>query len=174
MAPQQASPTGLLILLSVVALPTALAGVMLGPLLVALAQEFQTSVAVVGHLGAATAITWGLMAPLAGPVSDIYGRRRLLLMGLLLMAGCTLSAVLACGLPTASKVARRRICMRKAAMAGAVPISRSVGCQAALGETSVMPMPLLGGLPARRIGDLPGNLHDQAGHDGQLRVTQQS
>src|SRR5688500_4566676 len=95
MAPRQVSPTGLLILLSVVALPTTLAGAMLGPLLVALAHEFQTSVAVVGQLVAATAITWGIMAPLAGPVSDTCGRRRMLLMGLLLMAGGTLSSVLA-------------------------------------------------------------------------------
>jgi len=94
MVPRQASPIGLLILLSAVALPTALAGVMLGPLLVALAHEFQTSVAVVGQLAAATAITWGIMAPLAGPVSDAYGRRRRLLTGLLLMAGSTLGAVL--------------------------------------------------------------------------------
>jgi predicted MFS family arabinose efflux permease len=95
MAPRQVSPTGLLILISVVALPTTLAGVMLGPLLVALAHEFQTSVAVVGQLAAATAIAWGIMAPLAGSVSDTYGKRRMLLMGLLLMAGGTLSSVLA-------------------------------------------------------------------------------
>jgi predicted MFS family arabinose efflux permease len=95
MAPWQASPTGLLILLFVVALPTALAGAMLGPLLVALAHEFQTSVSVVGQLAAATAITWGVVAPLTGPVSDTYGRRRMLLTGLLLMAGGTLGAALA-------------------------------------------------------------------------------
>jgi MFS transporter, DHA1 family, inner membrane transport protein len=95
MAARQASPTGLLILLSVVALPTALAGAMLGPLLVAMAHEFQISVAVVGQLVAVTAITWGLMAPLVGPVCDTYGRRRMLLMGLLLMAGGTLSSILA-------------------------------------------------------------------------------
>src|SRR5438309_1316404 len=54
-------------------------GLMLGPLLVALATAFHTSVAVTGQLTAATAITWGLTAFLAGPVSDTYGRRRLLL-----------------------------------------------------------------------------------------------
>jgi predicted MFS family arabinose efflux permease len=59
---------------------------MLGPLLVALAQAFQTSVALVGQLGGATALTWGLTAPLAGPVADTYGRRPLLLLGLLLLA----------------------------------------------------------------------------------------
>jgi predicted MFS family arabinose efflux permease len=68
---------------------------MLGPLLVALAHEFQTSVALVGQLVAATAITWGVIAPLAGPVSDAYGQRRMLLIGLLLMAVGMLGAALA-------------------------------------------------------------------------------
>jgi predicted MFS family arabinose efflux permease len=68
---------------------------MLGPLLVALASEFHTSVAVVGQLVAATAITWGITAPLAGPVADAYGRRLMLLIGLLLMTGGLLGAVLA-------------------------------------------------------------------------------
>lgn len=95
MAPRQASPTWLLILLCAAALPTALSVVMLGPLLVALAHEFQTSVAIVGQLAAATAITWGLTAPLAGPVSDAYGRRLMLLTGLLLMGWGILGSVLA-------------------------------------------------------------------------------
>ena len=94
MAPRQASPTGLLILLSA-AVPDHALRVMLGPLLVALAHEFQTSVALVGQFAAATAITWGITAPLAGPVSDAYGRRRMLLTGLLLMAWGILGAVLA-------------------------------------------------------------------------------
>jgi predicted MFS family arabinose efflux permease len=68
---------------------------MLGPLLVSLADEFQTSVVLVGQLVAATAITWGITAPLAGPVSDAYGRRRMLLTGVLLMALGILGSVLA-------------------------------------------------------------------------------
>jgi DHA1 family inner membrane transport protein len=95
MAPRQISPTELLIMLCAVALPTALAAAMLGPLLVALADEFQASVAVVGQLAAATAITWGIIAPLAGPVSDAYGKRRMLLIGLMLMTGGTLGSCLA-------------------------------------------------------------------------------
>src|SRR5882724_884846 len=95
MALRQASPTWLLILLSAATLPTALSVVMLGPLLVALAHEFQTSVALAGQLAAATAITWGITAPLVGPVSDVYGRRLMLLTGLLLMAGGILGSVLA-------------------------------------------------------------------------------
>lgn len=95
MAPRQVSPTVLLILLSAAVSLTLVSVLMLGPLLVALAREFQTSVALVGQLVAATAITWGITAPLAGPVSDAYGQRRMLLTGLLLMALGILGAVLA-------------------------------------------------------------------------------
>jgi hypothetical protein len=87
MALHQASPTWLFIVLSAATLPTALSVVMLGPLMVALAHEFQTSVAVAGQLAEATAITWGITASLVGPVSDVYGRRLMLLTGRLLMAG---------------------------------------------------------------------------------------
>jgi len=59
---------------------------MLGPLLVALADDFGTSIAVAGQLAAAAFITWGITAPLVGPISDTYGRRPVLLIGLLLMA----------------------------------------------------------------------------------------
>src|SRR5215470_7158659 len=92
MASRQASPAVLLILLCVAVCLVNLAVLMLGPLLVALAQEFQTSVAIVGQLTAATAITWGITAPLAGPVSDAYGRRCILLIGLMLMALGTLGS----------------------------------------------------------------------------------
>ena len=95
MASRQASPTVLLMLLCVAVFLVNLAVLMLGPLLVALAHAFQTSVAIVGQLAAATALTWGVAAPLAGPVSDAYGRRRLLLSGLLLMAVGMLGSVLA-------------------------------------------------------------------------------
>ena len=46
---------------------------MLGPLLVDLAYDFDTSIAVVGQLAAATFVTWGITAPLVGPISDTYG-----------------------------------------------------------------------------------------------------
>jgi len=95
MASRQASPTVLLILLCVAVFLVNLAVLMLGPLLVALAHAFQTSVAIVGQLAAATAITWGIVAPLAGPLSDAYGRRHILLSGLLLMALGLLGSVLA-------------------------------------------------------------------------------
>ena len=86
MVPRQLSPTALLILLCIAVFLPSVVVLMLGPLLVALAHEFQTSVALVGQLASATAITWGITAPLAGPVSDAYGRRPMLLTGLLLMA----------------------------------------------------------------------------------------
>jgi predicted MFS family arabinose efflux permease len=82
-------------LLAAAAFLTLLSALMLGPLLVTLAHAFQTSVAIVGQLAAATAITWGLTAPLAGPIADAYGRRPMLLTGLLLMAVGLLGAALA-------------------------------------------------------------------------------
>src|SRR5215831_17567798 len=88
-------PTLLLVLLAVAGFLTMTVALMLGPLLVALASEFHTSVAMTGQLAAATAITWGLTAFLAGPVSDTYGRRLMLLLGLMLMTLGTLSAALA-------------------------------------------------------------------------------
>src|SRR5262245_48082234 len=95
MTSQQTSPTVLLILLCAAVFLPAVTVLMLGPLLVTLAHAFQTSVAVVGQLGSATAITWGLTAPLAGPISDAYGRRRMLLTGLLLLAVGLLGSTLA-------------------------------------------------------------------------------
>jgi DHA1 family inner membrane transport protein len=95
MAPRQTSPTVVLLLLCAAVFPSVLAVLMLGPLLVALAHEFRTSVAVVGQLAGATALTWGVTAPLAGPVADVYGRRRLLLTGLWLLACGLLASVLA-------------------------------------------------------------------------------
>ena len=89
------SPTVLLILLAAAIFLTSVSVLMLGPLLVGLAHAFQTSVAVVGQLATATAITWGLTAALAGPVADAYGRRRMLLTGVLLMAASMLGAGLA-------------------------------------------------------------------------------
>ena len=89
------APTVLLILLSAAVFLSLVSVLMLGPVLVTLAHEFQTSVAMVGQLVAATAITCGITAPLAGPVSDAYGQRRMLLLGLLLMALGMLGAGLA-------------------------------------------------------------------------------
>jgi predicted MFS family arabinose efflux permease len=95
MAKHQLSPIALLILLLVAVFLAFTVNVMLGPLLVDLAKEFRTSVAVTGQLAAATALTWALTALLMGPMSDIYGRRLIILMGLILMIIGTLSSALA-------------------------------------------------------------------------------
>jgi predicted MFS family arabinose efflux permease len=68
---------------------------MMGPLLVMLATAFETSLAATGQLAAAIGISWGITAPLVGPVSDIYGRRRVGLTGLMLMAIGILGSVFA-------------------------------------------------------------------------------
>jgi len=95
MVQDRLSPPVLLVFLAIAIFLTMTVALMLGPLLVALANEFHTSLAVTGQLAAATAMTWGLTAFLAGPVSDTYGRRLMLLLGLMLMTLGTLSAALA-------------------------------------------------------------------------------
>ena len=67
---------------------------MMGPVLVAVAAAFDTSVAATGQLAAAMGITWGITAPLVGPLSDIYGRRKVGLTGLMVMAVATLGSLL--------------------------------------------------------------------------------
>jgi len=71
--------TRFLVLFGATVLMARLVSLMLGPLLVVLADEFNTSVAVAGQLAAATFVTWGITAPLVGPFSDTYGRRPALL-----------------------------------------------------------------------------------------------
>ena len=65
---------------------------MLGPLLVILANDFGTSIAVAGQLAAATFVAWGITAPLVGPISDTYGRKPVLLIGVLLMGSGVLGS----------------------------------------------------------------------------------
>ncbi len=71
-----------------------LANAILGPLLVELAGDLNSSVAAMGLLAAMTALPWAIVAPIAGPFSDRYGRRPLILGGLVV----TTLAVLASGL----------------------------------------------------------------------------
>ena len=68
---------------------------MLGPLLVEIANDFGTSVAVTGQLAAATFFSWAIFAPLVGPFSDSFGRRLVALAGLGLMGTCILAAAFA-------------------------------------------------------------------------------
>ena len=85
MAEQRVPRTLVLSLLFAVNFMGVTVALMLGPLLVDLAEEFRTSVAVAGQLAAATSITWAITAPLVGPLSDTYGRRRIVLTGLMLI-----------------------------------------------------------------------------------------
>jgi predicted MFS family arabinose efflux permease len=87
-------PTGLLIFLTAAYFLAVTVALMLSPLLVDLAAEFRTSVALTGQLTAATAFTWAITAIVVGPVSDTYGRRLIILIGLMLMVVGTLSSVL--------------------------------------------------------------------------------
>jgi predicted MFS family arabinose efflux permease len=78
----QISPYGLVALLSAAVFLVRTVFMMMGPLLVALAAAFDTSVAATGQLAAAIGVSWGIAAPLIGPVSDVYGRRQVGLAGL--------------------------------------------------------------------------------------------
>ena len=95
MKEQQAHPALVLSLLFVAVFLAMTVNLMLAPLLVELAAEFHTSVAIAGQLAAATSITWAITAPLVGPLSDAYGRRVVILIGLMLMALGVLGSVLA-------------------------------------------------------------------------------
>jgi len=88
------SPHGLVALLSAALFLVRAVAMIMGPLLVALAAAFETSLAATGQLAAAIGISWGITAPLVGPVSDVYGRRRVGLTGLALMAAGTLGSAL--------------------------------------------------------------------------------
>ena len=59
---------------------------MMGPLLVGLSDEFNTSLAMAGQLASANFIGWAIIAPLVGPISDSYGRRPIALIGIGLVA----------------------------------------------------------------------------------------
>jgi len=84
MVNRRASSTWLLSLLSAAVFFVRTAALMLGPLLVELAAVFHTSVAVTGQLAAVINVSWGITAPLIGPVSDTHGRRLVGLTGFML------------------------------------------------------------------------------------------
>ncbi len=86
MTPVSNKTTRFLVLFGGTVLMARLVSLMLGPLLVVLADEFNTSVAVAGQLAAVTFVTWGITAPLVGPFSDTYGRRPVLLTGLAILS----------------------------------------------------------------------------------------
>jgi predicted MFS family arabinose efflux permease len=64
MVEHRSSPILLLLLLAPAGFLVRTVWLMLGPLLVELAAEFQTSVAVTGQLAAVIGLSWGITAPL--------------------------------------------------------------------------------------------------------------
>ena len=69
---EQRAPTALVLgLLSVAFFLAFTTAQMLAPLLVELAAEFDTSVAIAGQLAAATPITWAITALLVGPLQHL-------------------------------------------------------------------------------------------------------
>jgi predicted MFS family arabinose efflux permease len=95
MTPSHVHPALLVTLLSAAVFLVRTAALMLGPLLVALASAFDTSVAAAGQLAAAINLSWAITALFVGPVSDTYGRRRVGLTGLLIMGGGILGSIVA-------------------------------------------------------------------------------
>ncbi len=74
---------------------------MMGPLLVDMAADLNVSVAVAGQLSALTAVSWFATALFAGPLSDTYGRKRMLLIGLWVATIGTLGMGFASNFPMA-------------------------------------------------------------------------
>jgi predicted MFS family arabinose efflux permease len=95
MVQSHTSPKVLVALLAAALFLVRTAGLMLGPLLVALAAAFHTSVAAAGQLAAAISLSWGFTSLFVGPMSDTYGRRRVGLTGLLVMAVGIFGSILA-------------------------------------------------------------------------------
>ena len=71
------------------------ASLMLAPLLVAIAAEFDTSVAVAGQLATATFSAWAVSVVSVGPLSDSFGRRPVALTGLSLLSVGVLASAFA-------------------------------------------------------------------------------
>ncbi len=65
---------------------TQIVGLMLAPLLVALATEFDVSVAAAGQLAAVTFGAWSVSVISVGPISDSFGRRPVAVIGMTLLS----------------------------------------------------------------------------------------
>lgn len=72
---------------------------MMPPMLVRLARDFEVSIAVAGQMASLVYLAWAIAAPLAGPLSDAYGRRAVYLGGLTLLGVGALLAAFAWSLP---------------------------------------------------------------------------
>ncbi|MAQ54050.1 MAG: hypothetical protein CL719_04235 [Chloroflexi bacterium] len=68
---------------------------MLAPLLVAIAADFDTSVAVAGQVATATFAAWAVSVVSVGPLSDSFGRRPVALTGLSLLSISVLASAFA-------------------------------------------------------------------------------
>lgn len=64
----------------------------LGPMLDVMGREMRLSITSMGQLAAVAFIPWGLGAPLLGPVSDRYGRKPVILIGVLGLALSNIAA----------------------------------------------------------------------------------
>ena len=71
---------------------------MLPPLLVEIASDFEISVAVTGQLATATFAAWAVSLITAGPLSDSFGRRPVILVGMLLLVVSVLASAFAPGI----------------------------------------------------------------------------
>ena len=74
---------------------TMAASLMLAPLLVAIAAEFDTSVAVAGQLATVTFAAWAVSVVTVGPLSDSFGRKPVALIGLSLLSVGVLASAFA-------------------------------------------------------------------------------
>ncbi len=68
---------------------------MMAPLLVDFANDFHTSVGSMGQLSAAAAVPWAILAPFMGSLSDRFGRRPLLAIGVGLLGFSTVASAAA-------------------------------------------------------------------------------
>ena len=73
---------------------------MLAPLLVEIAGDMDVSVAVAGQLATATFSAWAVSLVVSGPLSDSFGRRPVILTGLLLLAGAVTASAFAPNIET--------------------------------------------------------------------------
>jgi DHA1 family inner membrane transport protein len=69
-----------------------LVGLMLAPLLVALSDEFDVSVAAAGQLAAVTFGAWAVSVITVGPISDSFGRRPVAVAGLTLLSASVIAS----------------------------------------------------------------------------------
>lgn len=141
----------------------------LGPMLDAMGREMGLSITAMGQLTAITFIPWGLSAPLLGPVSDRWGRKPVILIGLLGLAASNAAASFAADYPAAA------VCRFATGLSGALVPPTAV---AAIGDnfagrrrglalgfaTSGVAVSLLAGIPGVAF------LTDYFGWRGALRV----